>query len=198
VTITEQVTKTGLLVNSAFHREPGTLILPITLNPPFRGGRSRSFFESADGMMSGWFQSRSVNAMHLQRVRPSRARLELVADVGNQSGGTPRIASTLEVDVEELFVATADGQVWRCTNLTAGGRADLQPSSAEEAQSAWKTWTLDTGKWMERISGNSGRLVPGSFIGRIAQGGAIAIPTLNFSWKRDDALLAGTLPTGAP
>ncbi len=190
VTVTEQVSRSGLLGKTDFRREPGTVAFPIIRAAGDTISNAR-LSEWQDGRMGGWFQSRRVNAMRLERVEPSRYRLEVT-----KNGDALEVVSTFPIDLMDIYVSDKEGNVWHLERLDAGGRGALQPSSAKEWKTAWGKLKVSTGEWTTAQLSTVGELKPERFFARGGeQSGQLAIPTVPFVWS-DELIVAGQLPGG--
>ncbi len=196
---TEQVTRSGVLLSGSFQKDPETFLVPVPLDG--RGDRrGHTQSESVEGTVDGIFRSREVVGLLLQRVRPSRGRLELLP--GNQ--GEPHVvASTLTYDVADLRLIGGTGGLWKCDTLPAMGQATLSPAQPGEFGTTLNGDQAERvlrGSWFqERLSkllgsGAGGRPAPGTFVARIPQAAEAAVPSVNFGWRRDDGMLVGRLP----
>jgi len=128
--IQEQFSRTGVLLGSSF-----PIAEPAWLQSLGRQDDRGDVFLEVDGRTrrGDWFRSRSDQAFLAMAVRPSRARIEVVAGA---DAGPPAVISSLEVPLETVFVIDEDGRYWRAADVGTGEKKPLVASDAA-AFNAW-------------------------------------------------------------
>ncbi len=189
LTITEQTARTGLLLSDRFKRDLDTLVL-ATNSKESGDPQPLATSELPGGVMTGWFQSRKISGMHLQRVRPSGARVEFVP--ASEEDG-PWAVSTIESDLINLNLMAADGSCWHARLLPAGGRMRLEPINKPAFLRALDAFHNALGPLPKRLADKDFFNRPGTFFAASEAGGKFAIPTLALRVASDEAHICGTL-----
>jgi hypothetical protein len=128
VTVQEQVSRTGVLLNRQFTLPESTEIYPVATTTVRRGERRR-YVEQAGSVWNGdWFANRRIQAQVLQRSRNSRSRVLLVED-----GDSPAILSTVDATFKRVLVRDRQGKTWWAEDVHAGVATPLRPASREES-----------------------------------------------------------------
>jgi hypothetical protein len=128
--IQEQVSRTGVLLGTAFTIPEPVWITPIKLedvsvfNP--LTNRIQQLNESGDHRSGDWFSSRAVQAQLIQAVRPFRGAVEFYP----HEGGAPSVISSLATPLHELFVVDDLGKIWTAQDLVAGVKREMKPSNS--------------------------------------------------------------------
>lgn len=201
--VQEQVSRTGVLLGSAFEAgEPGFLS-PVLL-PPSQWNRmlmsnSPLAAYSFDGQVyrGDWFKSRSEQGHYYQTVLPTRSRIELQAP--SPDGKTPpRLFSSLEFTVSELFYRDDLGVVWRAAGdgPIAGGQAiELEPVDFSELSAWWKR-RIDAFSQSQRKRAAELWKNDGHFFAVSSDPKAGFVDTLDaIRWWGNDALIYGPVQT---
>ncbi len=123
----EQASLTGLLTGSAFPLAPDTqlTVLPLDDLQPnmFRGMGSSQNLERDDARASGgWFRSRTRQAHLLQRLVPTRGRIERV---GTSPDGAPMVQSSIAGALRNFSLVDENLVVWSARELVPGRRVTL-------------------------------------------------------------------------
>jgi hypothetical protein len=126
----EQASRTGLLIGSSFQPPPGTWIQPL---PGQEFGRSNTSFtiDPSGTYTGGWFRSRTRQNQFVTSVRPSRAAIEFTP------GPSPSIVSSIEVELDTLFLLDPQGQAWTATNVRPGERVTLTQAEPSAPRNWW-------------------------------------------------------------
>lgn len=181
--IQEQFSRTGVLLGNAFPiREPSWM-------RPLGNVEAESGFLEVDGHRreGDWFLSRSDQAYLVETVRPSRAKLELVAD----ADGTPAIVSSIEVPLDRVFVIDEEGTYWTATEVGTGERKPLDRSDADAYATWFETLAADAGP-IRRAALEAVRNRRGHAYAETMQGAKAAVQTLSsIRWIDDKAAFAG-------
>jgi len=135
----EQMSRTGVLVSTAFTPSESSFILPIDLRPvddtPYsyrRPGDRPSVWTLAGSTWSGdWFRSRSAQGQVLAAVLPTRAGLQVSA-----AGGAPVAVSSFEQELKELWYFDDAGAAWRAEAVRPGEKKTL----VRAGESDFKKW----------------------------------------------------------
>ncbi|MCB1233482.1 MAG: hypothetical protein KDM91_00235 [Verrucomicrobiae bacterium] len=201
-TIQEQVSRTGVLMGGAFEMADPVFLSPAVLPDSewnrVTGDRSESTrYDLAGRRYSGdWFQSRSEQAHVLRAVRPTRSRIELLAP--SPDGKTPpRLFSSLEFAVEDLYYRDDRGAVWKATGEIhePGTEIALEPTNAA-AFSLEKWWRERLKPVSDEIAGRAKTLANrnGHFFAVSRDRRAGLLETLDsIRWRDDVAVICGSV-----
>jgi len=136
----EQVSRTGVLSESAFVTSEPSLLLPIRLKrgtpEPFQRTPDTSYALDGDTWSGDWFRSRSTQAQILTTIVPSRERVEVRLE-----NGAPQVLSTFPQTLDEIFYFDEKGVIWRGKAIAPGRPATLA-TTTPEIQKAWLERTL--------------------------------------------------------
>ncbi|MFM9058694.1 MAG: hypothetical protein ACKOSQ_06195 [Planctomycetaceae bacterium] len=152
--IQEQFSRTGVLLGSTFPiREPSWM------HPLGDDAGSEALVEANGAMRTGdWFRSRSDQAFLLEAVRPSRARIEFVSSPGGDA--PPTVVSSVEVPLRHVFVIDDAGGYWQAFDVGTGEKETLQPATAADYDTWFKTVVADAGpvrgRALEALRGRRG------------------------------------------
>jgi hypothetical protein len=146
--VQEQISRTGVLMGSSFQIDEPVFLSPVRI-PPSQWNRldNSSSGEMANYSLVGsvfrgdWFQSRSEQGHYLHAVRPTRSRIELQAAASPDGKQPPRLFSSLEFSLDELFYRDDLGKVWKTvagSPVTGGQQIELAPADAVELERWWK------------------------------------------------------------
>lgn len=183
----EQISRTGLLLGSAFSIEPGSTLDPLALRGVAPEPRNATYAESGTRLSGDWFSTRWRQAQFAQTIRPARAEVRLVSD---ETG--PAVLSSLPGSLGEVFIADADGRVWTARDVRAGRRTPLVASDRAAIHRALADFPAGP-----RLEGRlqAIRDFQGWFFAFSDEGKFL--PTLpSIRWRNDSALVTG--PLSAP
>jgi len=185
----DQVSRTGVLIRSAFREVAGTMMetIPLSSGKTERRSRERTAsFAFENGWTSGsWFRSRAVQGQFLMASVPSRARIEIT----QEPGGKPSAQSLFDYPLGRFYYLDANGAVWTAERLPTGSKVPLEPSSASALEKWWAGATHEAGPWLtESIAETRGQA--GWFY---AEGEAGPfVPTLgSIKWEKDRSVFLG-------
>lgn len=142
----EQISRSGVLLAKQFQLADSTFMAPVKLKKSqwthlgdFSDANLLSF--AGDQLGGDWFQSRSEQAQVIQNIRPTRSRIELIAAA--QKNQPPRLFSSLEFSVEELFYVGEGGRVWKATQspIPPGSEITLEASTRNALNELWNPHT---------------------------------------------------------
>ncbi len=139
--VQEQISRTGVLLNRSFDLDEPTFISPAVMRSSrwthfdTSHGLGATFRYAGDTLGGDWFQSRSEQAHFAQTIRPTRARIErLEAD----ADGSPRLFSSIDFDLKELFYVDSEGKVWKSkSSIKTGQEIELEPSDSTALKAFW-------------------------------------------------------------
>ncbi|MFN8392114.1 MAG: hypothetical protein U0136_17615 [Bdellovibrionota bacterium] len=140
--VQQHVVRTGLLLHRNFRLPEGTVLRPVSLDDQddsesaaYRRAYSAHYsntsldFSRQDAEYVGdWFRNRSTFAHIIQSVGGTRARIELTSN----DAGSPRVFSSIDAELDELFYVDRSGSVWRGENVSAGKNVALSRSTQRE------------------------------------------------------------------
>lgn len=203
----EQISRCGVLLDKQFQLADSTFMAPVKLEKSqwtHLGDFSDPNLFSFDGDQLGgdWFQSRSEQAQVIQRVRPTRSRIELTAAAQNNQ--PPRLFSSLEFSVEELYYVGDGGRVWKATQspIPPGSEITLEASSRSALNDLWNPRTEALSSGYNRDNGDHSfrkltrnlSLVSGYFYALSHDPKIGFIETLDsIRWTNSDALVFGSV-----
>jgi hypothetical protein len=190
----EQATRTGFLTSRAFALADDTQMTALPLDElDARIGYTPANAElvRADGRASGdWFRNRSRQAQLLQRLVPTRGRVERV---GTAPGGVPIVQSSLATPLRSFVFADEAGTLWTVPELPPGKRVTLTRGGTALAASS-----LSGSHRFAQVLRAVGPSEPGHWS---ASGGATdlaPIATLaSVRWAEADVLFTGMLEGAA-
>ena len=99
-----------------------TEVTPLLSSHGQDSGSNRGVDWSKGQIFTGkWVASRVPAHFALRKSEPRKERLSVT-----WKGGTPTVVNSLSVDINQLWLADARGNIFESTNLRAGQRAELQ------------------------------------------------------------------------
>ncbi len=141
----EQISRTGVMINTGFKQDAEYDINPVNLPPggfnPFsRNNRNSTNYEFSQGeFRGGLFQSRSEQAFSIRSVEATRARVELQYPDG--SAGPPTLISNLSQSLSHLLYVDQTGEFWISPPglIAPGARVTLEKAPGNH----WPAWMKD-------------------------------------------------------
>jgi hypothetical protein len=132
VTLQEQVSRTGVLVNSSFTVDPDVRFYPVNVEKK-RQYFSQQFTANVDGTLGGdWFANRRVQGQVIERVRSSRAQVTLTPSV---NGSSMSVVSTVDTTFTRLIVQDEQKNWWEAEHVTPGKDTAMKPINRIRAMS---------------------------------------------------------------
>jgi len=194
----EQVSRTGVMLQSGFESNTEMVIDPVNLprgvfNPLSKeSNRSTEyhFFEQRFG--GGFFKSRSEQGFSIRTSQPTRARVEITSPA--KDGEPPALISSLPVSISEFYFHSSDGQIWRSpsnTTVAPGSSIPLESTDPKEYKEWLKTasmaFSASLGKRVRNLSEDQTRYfaLPAS----AEPFAAASHPSIK--WEREPVLLTG-------
>lgn len=189
VVVQEQASRTGFVATQAFAIADDVQMTRL----PFPNERGQ--YHSATGQdllrrdgtaSGGWFRSRSSQAQLLQRVVPTRARVERV---GVEQNGAPIVLSSFAITLRGFVCVAEDGDLWHADELAPGARVTLSAG----------------GDWIDpRAPGCTERFAdlfaqatarrPGCWVAKSSESDLAPIATSHsVRWRTADVLVTGML-----
>ena len=113
----EQVSRTGVMLQSGFDPEVDLTIDPVNLprsvfNPLSNSSnRNTEYHFYKDHLGGGFFRSRSEQGFSIRSTQPTRARIEIIKPATDAT--TPSLVSSLPVAVSQVYFRDGDGNTWR-------------------------------------------------------------------------------------
>ncbi len=124
----EQASRTGFLARRTFALDDETQMTALEIDAPdprMNFNAAGTELARTDGRASGdWFRSRERQAQLLQRLVPTRGRVERV---GTAPGGAPIVQSSLGTTLQSFTCVDAAGALWTAPELPPGKRVTLAP-----------------------------------------------------------------------
>ncbi|MBL9158056.1 MAG: hypothetical protein JNJ70_11315 [Verrucomicrobiales bacterium] len=195
----EQISRTGVMVNSGFETDRPFEINPVNLppshfNPLSQSGRRSATFETNGGRHEGeFFLSRSEQAFTLRAAEPGRARIE----ANGIEDGKPVLISNLSQEITDFLYRDSNGRLWAApagTSVAPGQRIPLEPAKT----SSWPDWMKDSVDLFSKSRQNQIRRLtePHRFFAQVRDPEAFALPTHpSLRWEKTALILTGT-PSG--
>ena len=122
----EQAARTGFLARRAFPLADDTQMTVVTVDeadPRINFTSVAADLSRAEGRASGdWFRSRSRQGQLLQRLTPTRGRVERV---GTAPDGAPIVQSSLATTLRNFVCVGEDDALWTVPELAPGKRTAL-------------------------------------------------------------------------
>jgi hypothetical protein len=198
----EQVSRTGVMVNSGF--APGRIYdlnpanLPTSqFNPFSQSGKRSATYVMTGGRYSGeFFRSRSEQAFSLRTAEPGRARI----DYQGEENGTPVLVSNLAQEILDFHYRDANGSHWVTPEGTVVGPGQRIPLEKSD-QVRRPGWIEDSISRFSQTSQNRIRALLDSdrFFARVRDPEALALPThRGIRWQKTHLLVTGTPAGTAP
>lgn len=194
VVIQEQAARSGLLTQQSFALPSDTQLTVLSfeteLPNPLRGLAASDLARTDARAEGGWFRSRSRQAHLIQRLVPTRGRVERV---GTAANGAPIVQSSLGGTLRDFVCTDENASVWIARELAAGSRVTLEPGSRQStppnpggtprfSRIVAGATAVSAGRW--HAKGGPGDLAP--------------IATLDsIRWQKDEVIYAGTLEGAA-
>jgi hypothetical protein len=160
VLIQKQISRTGLLLNSAFEIRDPVWMEAVEADPekPSPGRNLRMTGRIFD---QGWFASRALQAQRIVTVLSTRAEITLTNQSETANGAAPVVVSSFDEPLQELLYTDDHHQSWRGSDLRTGQKQSLQQDkrggpepapgffSATAEHSAEHLATLDSIRWKD-------------------------------------------------
>lgn len=195
----EQISRTGVMVNTGFEIDADYDINPVRLpdsnfNPFSPGSRRDATFEFNGGKYRGaFFQSRSEQAFSIRSVETTRSRIELTAASGN--GAPPALTSNLAEAITDLIYVDESGEIWITPEGTKVAPGRIIPLEKPDG-GKWPEWLREgTSQFSNSQQENieSLRSDRNRFFARLEKGEALALPThKRIDWENTTLILTGT------
>lgn len=193
VVIQEQSARTGFLTRRAFRLSDDTLCAMLPLDGPnYNPMQAYSALDLAradDRVTGGWFRSRQRQAHLLQRVVPTRGRVELVGT----PGGAPIVQSSIGSTLLDFVYVDENGS-WFAPQVAPGQRVTLSRGGA---------WITNRGlggtmRFSSLLTAAAPK-EPGHWGARASAGELAPVETLSaIAWQNADAVLVGVIENAAP
>lgn len=135
----EQISRTGVIVNTGFESDQDLLIEPVKLEQsPFSAldhgsGRTTDFLFSNQQFRGGFFRSRSQQGFSVRSVEATRGRIEPSGESGQGLGSS--LVSSLPSAITQFYYRDANGETWKSASsdqVPSGGTIELTSVSEEE------------------------------------------------------------------
>ena len=195
----EQISRTGVMVNTGFKSERDYDISPVRLptsnfNPFSSGSNRNTTFEINDGnYIGGFFPSRSEQAFSIRSVEATRSRIELTSP--GSAGNPPALTSNLAQAIADLIYMDGSGEVWTTptgTSVAPGGSIPLEKANETSLPEWLKSGTSQFSPSLQRNI-ESLRSDRNRFFARLEAGDALALPThQRIKWESTNLILTGT------
>ena len=142
----EQISRTGVLLGNRFQIQDSTFIAPVQLaesqwSHKIEYQNPSQFSFDNDRLSGDWFRSRSEQAQFIQSVRPTRSRIERTALAS--SNQAPRLFSSLEFSLDQLYYVGDGGRIWKATTspIPPGSEVVLEASTQSDLSKWWISHT---------------------------------------------------------
>jgi hypothetical protein len=194
--VQEQVAKTGVLFRPEFALPANVSLVTVVSGAELQPGLS---VQHRDGRVAGGhFASRTLQAQVLQRVEPTRSKVE----ISPAAEGGYAVLSSVNALFNRLFYHDEQGGWWQAAEVGTGERQRMQSAAEADFAAALK-------EYLEKGGRTEGTHVPpplnsplrGHFYGFARSSGDLFTPTLDdIRWVEDHALWIGpvTRAGGSP
>ena len=177
VVMQEQLSRTGVLLSRDFTVTEDLFLTGLALSSS-ESAVARRLEQTGRTYDGDWFASRSWRGQYLETVRPSRARVELVAT------DPPAIVSSIGVPLREFRYQDERGLFWGADDVSAGVRTVLQRAPDADMRYLERSYV---GEQLRRF-GNR----PGHFSAVAATDKDVALATLPaIKWKKTTVVFCG-------
>jgi hypothetical protein len=191
----EQAVRTGFLLGRTFALPEDVQLTSLPLNEPRWGGPATTFLRQGSRAGGDWFQNRARDAHLLQRVVPSRGRVE---QVGAGADGAPIVQSSLGATLQDFVCFDEAGQPWKTGELAPGRRVTLERGGTWIGKSANATTVPGGSRRFKEVFDTALETLPGRWCARGTATELAPIATLSaIRWEDGDIIYAGTLETTA-
>lgn len=160
--VQEELARTGVLLGRSFSLDEPAFISPGRMRQSRwthfdngGGGNVRGTYRYHNMSLAGdWFQSRSEQAHFSETVRPTRARIERLAD----ADGAPTFFSSVEFTLEQLYFVDVEGQVWKSPGAISPGQEVVlqtvggEPGDLKGVQALKTFWKEETKRFTKRLN----------------------------------------------
>ena len=204
-TTQEQVSRTGVMMNSGFENESQLALDPVKLpDSAFnalsgRSRRSTVYNFSGNDFSGGFFRSRSEQGFAIENAQPTRSRVELIAKASDNA--PPQLVSNLAFPIREFFYLGEGDTIWQSEAKTTVAPGNIIPLTAVSR--------LDFENWFDRnMDGYSiplGKKVrdlrsePNRFFAIPVNPSDLTIPTHpSIEWENRAILLSGKVLNATP
>ncbi len=205
----EQISRMGVMLNDRFRLQDASFIAPVQLphsrwSPRIPHSKPLHFSFKQDQLKGDWFQSRREQAQVIQSLQPTRSRIEMISPTTPTQA--PKLFSSLEFTVDELFYVGDGGRVWKAkippsSSIPPGSEIILEPSTRSELGKWWNQLSepLSAGRPNNKTSDHSFRrqtrgmsFRPGHFFSASHDPKIGFIETLDsVKWTNSDAMIFG-------
>ena len=157
-----QYSRTGVLLGDEFELPEDVKLVRAGIWPT-HGYRSNDdpppdHYQRSEGTAGGdWFTSRRVQTHQLDRLVPTRARVELL-DAGG-GGAAPVVQSSLGTVLRDFRFSDASGASWGADEVPPGQRVTLRPLAQQTASDAYSFSLIPPG-YFTAVGGEAEGLTP--------------------------------------
>lgn len=188
VLMQEQIVKSGILLRNRGFQSNSPLLIKELSGGRKKSGGGRVRMQRGEGYSGDWFSDRDVDAYFIESVKPTRARVEVL---GAAKDGRLDVVSSVDADLDEVFLVDETGRFWRGSGIRVGERASLTPSSHGEFNAFWaKRQDLLTVPRRKLLARQWGR--PGFFFAWTKEKSGYPVETMeSIQWLTDVGFLFG-------
>ncbi len=192
-----QMTRSGFLFSSAFTLEEPATVRHLTVEREHRG---RLIPPNADGVCriegaaysGSWFRSRSVQALELAALRPTREGISLLKEPEGLHA-----LSRFGQPLEEVYLSDGQGGFWRAERLPTGERTVLEPMTREGFTATWRRIKETFPPALRNSAMGPDAMAP-SYFARVG-GSSGALETLpSIRWDKQETWAVGPLEHPTP
>ncbi len=140
VVVQEQLSRTGLLLDSAFQTRDPSCIEQLQIQPYKDAAYGavtpgRELRNDGTAYSKNWFASRAAQAQRIVTVTPTRAEITILNAGDAAHGAAPVIVSSFETTLDTLSYRGTDNRVWQGKNVRTGEKQTLEPAPATSPSS---------------------------------------------------------------
>ncbi len=133
VVMQEQLSRSGLLLGSAFQTADPVNMWQLDLSTPVSDSPQRELVNEGTSFSGGWFSSRAAQGQRLVAVTPTRAEITLTnASDARDKGAAPAIVSSFPGTLDALVYTDNQNREWLGRNVQTGQKQTLQPLNQAE------------------------------------------------------------------
>ncbi|HEX2853660.1 MAG TPA: hypothetical protein VHO24_10505 [Opitutaceae bacterium] len=190
----EQAARTGFLLGRAFALPEDVQLTSLPLHEPTWGGPETTFLREGSRVGGDWFRNRARQAHLLQRLVPTRGRVE---HVGTDPGGAPIVQSSLGTTLQDFVCLGDAGETWKTAELAPGRRVTLERGGTWLGSASGP---LDPGGSLrfKQVFDAATQNVPDRWCARGTPSELAPIPTLeSMRWQDGAVIYTGSLETTA-
>ncbi|MDL5055748.1 hypothetical protein QQ056_19660 [Oscillatoria laete-virens NRMC-F 0139] len=183
--IQEQCSLSGLLLNRRFTLDAPTFLASPLIDLSSRRNQRQMVIRDLKTYSGDWFASRSVDALLMQRIEPTRARVEIRNQPPFDKSRPPQIVSSIESPLSEIYFCDGQSNLWRAVHVAAGKVVTFEPATRAQFAAFMEEFNQKTGARIRSLTHEHFKEgVPNHFYARSGVTGKPLLSTLrSIRWK---------------